>query len=235
MAPNTRWLRLIGRLKSNVSAERAASELAVRWMTVVGPARSGSPANRFVLLSGAQGLNDLREQFSLPLRLLMAAVGLLLLIACANLASLLLARARVREQELTLRLALGASRGRIVRQLLTESLMLSILGGAGGLALAASGSRAIVSLLSRGRSPILLDVSIDARLLGFTLGVTVATTLVFGLWPALPPHDGICNRDCERRRGTSSARIGAEPRRCSRRRPYFRSCWSLRPGCSHAP
>jgi len=184
-SPRVRWLRLIGRRRSTVSYERAASELAVRWKSVVGPPRPGTPASQFVLLSGAQGLNDLRDQFSMPLRLLMAAVGLLLFLACANLAGLLLARARAREQELALRLALGASRGRVVRQLLTESLLLSILGGAGGLALAAAGSRSIVSLLSRGRTPILLDIGIDPRLLGFTVGVTVATTVLFGLWPAL--------------------------------------------------
>jgi predicted permease len=210
MTPTTRWLRVIGRLRSHVSAEQAASELAVRWGTIVGPARPGTPAKRFALLSGAQGLNDLREQFSLPLRLLMAAVGLLLLITCANLASLLLARARVREQELTLRLALGASRGRIVRQLLTESLMLSVLGGAGGLALAASGSQTIVSLLSRGRSPILLDISLDPTLFGFTLGITVATTLVFGLWPAF----AATRRDLQSRlRMTTRNVIGSNRRR----------------------
>src|SRR5438128_12633650 len=115
----------------------------------------------------------------------MAGVGLLLLIACANRASLMFARARAREHEVTLRLALGATRSRIVRQLFTESLVLAMVGGAVGLLVAYWGSHSILALLSRGRPPILLDLSIGLKLVGFTLGVSLLTSLTFGVFPAV--------------------------------------------------
>ena len=183
-SPNVRWLRLIGRLHPGVSRERAAADLERRRVQLAQSASRRSEGARLDLLSGSQGLNDLREQFSLSLRLLMAAVGLLLLIVCVNLAGLMLAHARAREHELGLRLALGATRHRIVRQLLTESLLLSLMGATAGLLLGSWGSRAVVALLSRGRSPIRVELTLDIRLLAFTIGVTLLASLVFGIWPA---------------------------------------------------
>ena len=120
-SPNVRWLRLIGRLAATTSRARAEAELAVRWAQVTPPLRGAGPG-RFELRDGAQGVSDLHTQFSRPLRLLFGAVGLLLLLACANLASLTLARNQARVSEITLRLALGAGRGRVIRQLFTSLL-----------------------------------------------------------------------------------------------------------------
>ena len=180
-SPNVRWFRLIGRLRRDVPRDRAAEDLERLWQQT----ERRNPQGRFEMLSGAQGLNDLRRQFAVPLRILMAAVGLLLLVACANLASLMLARARSRTQEIRLRLALGAGRRRIVRQLLTESCVLSALGAIAGLGLATWGSKALVALLSRGRPAIVLPPTIDLRLLGFAFALTAGTSLAFGVWPAL--------------------------------------------------
>ncbi len=183
---DARWLRLIARPAPHESRERAASDLARRWdIFESSERRSGRERPVLAVLSGAQGLNDLRRAYSWPLRLLMAAVSLLLLVACVNLASLLLARAKAREHELALRVALGASRGRIVRQLLTEALLLSTAGALGGLALAQWGRPGMLALLSRGRTPVALDTGLDVRLLIFTIGLLAATTVLFGLWPAL--------------------------------------------------
>jgi hypothetical protein len=212
MKPNIRWMRLMGRLRPEVSFDRAAAELDVRWQAIRPPAKPGAPAVRFALLSGTQGLNDLRTEFSLPLRLLLAAVGLLLLVGCANLASLLLARSRGREQELTVRLALGAKRIRILRQLLTESIVLSVLGGAAGLVLARWGSDTIVAILSRGRTPILLDLSLDTRLVAFALGLCLLTSLAFGLWPAL----AATRRDLQSRLRAATRTVVSSHRRRAR-------------------
>jgi predicted permease len=183
-SPTVRWLRLIGRLAPGVTRDRAAADLERIWRQARSP-RAGESESRLEVLPGAQGLNDLRRQFSAPLRILAAGVGLLLIVACANLAGLMLARARARDHEIRLRVALGAGRGRIVRQLLTESLLLSVLGGAVGFGLAVWGSQAIVVLLSRGRSPIALPPMIDARLLIFAVSLTAVTSVLFGVWPAI--------------------------------------------------
>jgi predicted permease len=118
------------------------------------------------------------------LYILMAIVGLVLLIACANVANLLLARATVRQREMAVRLALGAGRGRLARQLITESLLLSSIGAVLGIAFAASGSRLLVRLLSRSDQLISLDLRADSRVLGFTIAVATLTGLLFGLVPA---------------------------------------------------
>jgi predicted permease len=139
---------------------------------------------RVELNSMATGFSRLRRQFSEPLKVLMAVVGLVLLIACANIANLLLARSTARARELSVRQALGAGRSRLIRQLLTESLVLALVGGAIGIAFASGASRLLVRMVSDGRQALQLGVPVDMRLLLFTLGVTLATALLFGTIPA---------------------------------------------------
>jgi predicted permease len=206
--PKLRWLRLIARLAPNVSRDRAEAELAARWAQLATPSSGAAGASRFALLDGAQGLSDLRAKFARPLRLLFGAVALLLVLACANLASLTLARNQVRAVEVTLRLALGASRGRVVRQLFTESLALSLVAGAAGLTIAFWASRTIVALLSRGRTPIVLSVGWDPRVLAFTILISLLASLLFGLWPALKASRAALQPDLQ-----ASARTLAGSRR----------------------
>lgn len=139
---------------------------------------------RVSVSSAARGITDLRAQFSRPLRLLMLAVGILLLLACVNLAGLLIARNATRQHEIGMRLALGASRVRIVRQLLTESGLLALLGASMGLWLAISGSNLLLEFMPQYFGPVSLAVVLDSRVLAFGLLATVATTLLFGLLPA---------------------------------------------------
>jgi len=183
-----KWLYLIGRLPDGVSRDAAQATLTVAWDQLrASRAAAGrrGPAQRFELLDGSQGLNNLRESFSLPLRLLMAMVGIVLIITCANLATLLLARSGARRQEMSVRLAIGASRGRVVRQLLTESVLLSAIGGALGVGLSYLASDALVQMMSRGAPlAISLDLSPNSRTLLFTVLASLAAGIAFGLAPA---------------------------------------------------
>ena len=133
---------------------------------------------------GAGGFSDVRMQYQRALYTLMAVVGLVLLIACANIANLLLARAAGREREIAIRVAIGAGRARVLRQLLTESVLLSVAGAAVGLLFARWAAHLIVATLNTGRNAVSLDLSLDPRVLAFTVVVATATGILFGIAPA---------------------------------------------------
>jgi predicted permease len=197
------WLRVFGRLKPGVTVEQATAGMATlhRHIQADLAAQIGSSRDtwlkdwveaKLVLVPGGAGLSgpgatgsSLRREFTTPLYVLMGVVGLVLLIACANVANLLLARATARRREIAVRLAIGATRGRLIRQLLVESLTLSALGAALGFAFASWGSTALVRFLSAGRSLIHLDLAPDLGVLAFTAAVAAATGVVFGLAPAI--------------------------------------------------
>src|SRR5260370_19495437 len=142
-------------------------------------------AYKFGMSPADTGFSSLRRNYESPLWLLLGTAGLVLLIACANLANLMLARASAREREIGIRLSLGASRGRLVRQLLSESLLLAATGAALGAGLAQVLSRFLVAFISTQGRPLFVDLQPDWRVLGFTAGLTVLTCVLFGLTPAL--------------------------------------------------
>jgi predicted permease len=197
-APFRNWLHVMGRLPDGVTWERATAGLEpvfAQCMRDAAASLAGTPVDspavrqtflnfRLRLEPGSQGLAALRQQFSKPLWILMAIVGLLLLITCANVANLLLARANAREKEVAMRLALGAGKGRLVRQLLTESILLGLGGGVLGVGLAYWGTSLLLALMARGRSPVSLGARPDLKVLAFALGVSLFTALVFGTIPA---------------------------------------------------
>ena len=189
------WLNVMARLKPGVSRVQAAAGLQVLYRQINEHELSEMPdaparfrdrflAKQLQVLPGFRGLSSLRQQFTTPLLVLAGMVGLVLLIACANVANLLLARAASREREIAVRLALGARRGHIVRQLLVESLLLAGLGGAFGLLLSSWVGDALLRALPFEQAGRSLSGAPDARVLLFTLLVSLATGLVFGLVPA---------------------------------------------------
>jgi predicted permease len=196
MAPSDRDRRqisLLGRLTPGVSMNQARAEMAVLYeSTLDEDARiSGNPyirKNKFEMEPAGAGLSILRENFAKPLLALMAIAGLLLLIACANVASMLLARGAARHHEMSVRASLGAGRFRLVRQVLTESLLLSAAGSLLGMVLAYFGARLLVRIILAARrigTPLQLQVHTDAKVLFFTIAVTLFSAVLFGLLPAL--------------------------------------------------
>jgi putative ABC transport system permease protein len=175
------YLRPVGRLKPGVSLQQAQADFTSVARRLAGQyPDSNRDYGAGIVSMTERVVGDMRQ----PLWILSGAVGFVLLIACANVANLLLARASARQKEIAIRSALGASRGRVTRQLLTESLLLSILGGASGLLVAWWGVQGLVAL-SSDNIPRVKEIGIDGRVLGFTILVSIATGIIFGLIPAI--------------------------------------------------
>jgi predicted permease len=194
----TRWVQVFARLKPVYTAESAQAPMQVlfhqirQYEMTLPAAKDWTPYARDQFMRGAihveradTGFSQLRNSFSKALIVLMSMVGLVLLIACANVANLLIARAFARQKEIAVRLSLGANRGQLVRQLLVESLLLSFAGGVLGTALAVGLTRFLLALVPSEGNPLLIRPEPDSRILMFTLGLTVLTAIVFGLVPAL--------------------------------------------------
>jgi putative ABC transport system permease protein len=188
------WLSVMGRLKPGWTIEKASAQLAAvspQIFEVTAITNFGAETEKHYLtyhlglLPAGTGVSDMRKDYETPLDLLLAIAGFVLLIACTNLASLMLARASSREREIAIRLALGASRGRVIRQLMAESFLLAATGSAIGLVLSNSVGKFLISLISTKQNRVFVDLTPDWRVLGFTLGLAALTCFLFGLAPAL--------------------------------------------------
>jgi predicted permease len=191
---STWWLSMFARLAPGQTMAQAESRLRalqpqLREATMPQDWRPQDQAtyiqDPFGVIPAATGISALRDRYSRPLYVLLGIVGLVLAIACANMANLLLAQSVARRRELAVRLSLGAGRGQLIRQLLVESVMLSLAGAAAGLLIAAWGSRALVAMLSTRTNATFLDLSMDWRVFAFTAAVGIATGLLFGVFPAM--------------------------------------------------
>lgn len=220
---DTWWLAAVGRIKPDWELDRASAQLvaisrgifeATTPSTYSASDKKSYNEMELGAMPASNGLSNVRLQYENPLWILLAISGFVLLIACANLANLMIARASARQKEMAVRLALGASRARLIRQMLSESLMLAVAGGLLGAGLAQALSRALISFLSTERSILFLDLRPDWRILLFTAGLAIFTCAFFGLMPAIqasrtPPGEAMKAYS----RGNTSERSRFESRR----------------------
>jgi predicted permease len=182
------WLQILGRLKPGVTEEQARGQLNTLFQQIVAADlttfKEEKDEARLEVSAGSRGLNDTRRQISETLFIMMGVVGLVLAIACANIANLLLARSAARQKEIAVRLALGASRFRLIRQLLTESVLLAVVGGSLGLLLTYWSRGFLLQLVPAESAGMMLDLEPDVRILAFTVSVSIVTGLLFGIAPA---------------------------------------------------
>ena len=183
------WLLISARLRPGTTMAKAQAEIAPvfhRWVeSTAANDQERAHLPELVLTSGAKGLDTLRRKYSKPMFVLLAMVGLILAIACANIANLLLARATARRREIAVRLSIGAGRWRMIRQLLTESVLLACIGGAAGILIAIWGVRSLTLLLSNGTQPLTLKPDLNWHVLAGAIALSLLTGLLFGLAPAL--------------------------------------------------
>jgi predicted permease len=227
---DARWLRVLARPRDGMTLEQVEAQLAVLWSqrmkatvpaNVAADVRARMLASTLEVVSGSAGSSDIRRRFRAPLLVAMGLVALVLLIACVNVANLLLARAAARRREVSLRLAIGASRGRILRQMMTESAVLAVAGAAGGLLIGSAGSRGLLSLIGAAEArpdslgQVVLDLSFDWRVFAFTTAVVALTTLLFGAAPAMraaatAPITPLTTRSVDARRRVAGALVTAQ-------------------------
>jgi predicted permease len=183
------WLEIMGRLKPGVTLAQAETSLAPRFrqfaLNSATTDKQRQDLPQLTLEGGAAGLDSLRNKFAQPIYVLTTVVVLILLIACSNIANLLLARATARRREIAIRLGIGASRARVIRQLVTESVLLSVIGGVLGLALASWGIRLLTVLLSNGQENFTLHAELNWSVLGVTAALSILTGMLFGVAPAV--------------------------------------------------
>src|SRR2546426_171610 len=207
-------LHVIGRLKPKANIASSEAEINLVFKRTLQDYAGPQPTKkeledlqhaRIDLTPAATGLSQLREQFSKPLSILMSVVAMVLLIACANIANLMLARATARQREIAIRMAVGATRRRLIRQLLSESLVLSILGGALGLVIAQWAARLLLMMVSNGPQPVPVEVTLDFWVLAFTSIIAIATALIFGIAPALRATQMECGSELKEGKGSVPA------------------------------
>jgi predicted permease len=219
------WIHMMARRRADVSVAQAQAWATIEFQrfltqregTQISALRRQQIGGTFIpLLPGGAGMSYMRSEYQAPLKVLMVMVGVVLLIACANLANLLLAKSASREREFCARLALGSSRGRIARQILTEAVVLALVGGALGLGLAFWGTQVLIHFIDKGATRTALSATPDIRVLLFTFGTCILTAALFGIAPAMRSSRtnvaGALNANARNSGGTSAGSRGLLPK-----------------------